>query len=257
MLREIKLFAKRFIPDHRSPHISVKWVRKDRRSWLAQYFKHNFISPKQTIFSRRIESLAKETDQLGPQPLWDGYANNNVAGPTRMPNGVRTIETIGNLFTYLVQKIQPNIVVEFGTAFGVSGMYFLAGIESNHKGKLLTFEPNDIWRGLAIRNLSQISDRFESIAGTFEDNIDDVLPRQQSIDLAFIDAIHTKEFVVPQLERVISQSSDHAVIILDDINFSDSMVECWEEVSQDCRFACSVALGGRVGILELNRSNTD
>ncbi len=257
MLREIKLFAKRFISKYSSQKVPVRWVRKDSHSWLWQNLEDDFIKPKQTPYSSRIENLAEETNQLGPQPLWDGYASNNIAGPTRMPDGVRTTETMGNLYTYLVQKLQPHVVVEFGTAFGVSGMYFLAGIESNHKGKLLTFEPNDVWRHLAIRNLSQISDRFDSMAGTFEENIDEVLPRGQGIDLAFIDAIHTKEFVVPQLEIVIARSSDHAIIILDDINFSDNMRECWEEVSKDSRFVCSAALGERVGILELNRSRKD
>jgi hypothetical protein len=71
--------------------------------------------------------------------------------------------------------------------------------------------------------------------------------------MAFIDAIHTKEFVVSQLEIVIARSSSKAIIILDDINFSDSMNECWKAVSTDRRFSASAALGERVGILELDR----
>ena len=237
--------------------VPVKWIIKNSNSWLSQQIKDDFISPNKTSYSPLIEELAKETNQLGPQPLWNGYAGNNIAGPTRMPNVVRTTETMGNLYTYLVNKLQPHVIVEFGTAFGVSGMYFLAGIESNNNGQLLTFEPNEVWRHLAIRNLSQISDRFNSIAGTFEDNIDNALPQGQRIDLAFIDAIHTKEFVIPQLEIIIARSSDFAIIMLDDINFSDSMRGCWEEVSKDSRFFASVALGERVGILELNRSRKD
>jgi len=235
----------------------VKWIKRNNQSWLSQHIQDDFIKPQETIYSSKIEKLAKETNQLGPQPLWNGYASSNIAGPTRMPDGVRTAAAMGNLYTYLVQQLQPRVIVEFGTAFGVSGMYFLAGIESNHKGQLLTFEPNDIWRNLAVRNLSQISDRFKSIAGTFEENIDNVLPQDQSIDLAFIDAIHTKEFVVPQLEIVIAKSSDKAIIVLDDINFSDSMRACWDEVSKDHRFSSSAALDERVGILEFNRSRTN
>jgi len=97
----------------------------------------------------------------------------------------------------LVQKRKPEIIVEFGTAFGVSGMYFLAGLNLNKKGKLLTFDPNTVWAKLAKDNLSKISDRFKLTNGTFEDNIDNVLPEGQHIDIAFIDAIHTKEFVLP------------------------------------------------------------
>lgn len=250
MLRKIKRFSKRVITKIAGQKVSVKWIKKNDNSWLSQQLKDNFIKPDTTSYSPLIEELAQKTNQLGPQPLWSGYAGNNIAGPTRMPDGVRTTKTMGNLYTYLVTKLQPNVIVEFGTAFGVSGMYFLAGIESNKKGQLLTFEPNEGWRRLAIRNLSQVSDRFNSIAGTFEDNIDNVLPQGQRIDLAFIDAIHTKEFVIPQLEIVIKRSSDFAIIILDDINFSNSMRECWKEVSKDRRFISSVVLDERVGILE-------
>jgi predicted O-methyltransferase YrrM len=245
--------AKQFISQSQM-NVPVAWIRKDRNSWLCQHLTGKAIKAGDTIYSSRIEKLAEETNKLGPQPLWQGYGDKNVRGPTRVPNDVRTGRAMGNLFTYLVQKRQPNVVVEFGTAFGISGMYFLAGIESNQTGKLLTFEPNDVWREVAVHNLSQISNRFDSIAGTFEDNIADALPRGQGIDLAFIDAIHTKEFVLPQLEIVLSRSSDNAIIILDDINFSESMKECWKEVSMDIRFSCSAALGGRVGILELSGS---
>ena len=40
--------------------------------------------------------------------------------------------------------------------------------------------------------------------------------------MAFIDAIHTKEFVVPKPEIVIAKSSSKAIRTLDDINFSDT-----------------------------------
>ena len=248
----IKQSAKRFIVNFRNKNIQIDWIKKDDHAWLPQQFEEDFITPKKSIYSERIEKLAQQTNKLGPQPLWEEYAGNNIGGSTRMPNSVRTNTSMGNLYTYLVQKKQPGIVVEFGTAFGVSGMYFLAGMETNNKGQLLTFEPNDIWRNLAIQNLAQISQRFSSVAGTFEDNVENTLPQGQHIDIAFIDAIHTKEFVIPQLEIITEKSSDQAIIILDDINFSDSMEECWEEVSMDSRFSCSARLGERVGILELN-----
>lgn len=99
--------------------------------------------------------------------------------------------------------------------------------------------------------MSQISNRFELTIGTFEENINNVLPCGGGIDLAFIDAIHTKNFVAHQLEIVVSKSSNRAIVILDDINFSDSMKECWKEVSSDNRFLSSASLGNRVGILEI------
>lgn len=232
--------------------VPVRWVKSHSRSWLAQQIGPDAIRPEKTAFSAQIERLAENTNRLGPQPLWPGYAGRNVGGPTRLADEVRTPATMGDAYSWLVQKLQPRIIVEFGTAFGVSGMYFLAGIEYNHKGRLLTFEPNEVWRQLAVSNLSQVSDKFTSVAGTFEDNIDKVLAPDQCIDLAFIDAIHTREFLLPQLEIVLSRSSDRAIIILDDINFTNDMKACWIDLSRDQRFLASVALDERVGILELD-----
>ncbi|GAX37792.1 O-methyltransferase [Nodularia sp. NIES-3585] len=251
MLKKIAQSLQKLPHKFKKAKIPVTWIRKNDYSWLSQQFIKDFIKPEKTAFSTKIENLAQDTNKLGPQPLWEGYASNNIAGSTRMPNNVRTSATMGNIYTYLVQKRQPSIIVEFGTAFGVSGMYFLAGLELNHKGKLLTFEPNEVWRNIAQKNLLQISEKFSSIAGTFEENIDNVLPQGESIDMAFIDAIHTKEFVMSQLEIVLARCSNKAIIILDDINFSDNMNECWQEISVDDRFSCSVELSKRVGILEV------
>lgn len=252
MLGKVKQIIKDMVFDgHQVP---VSWVRKDSRSWLAQHFAQDAAPSGKSAYSTQIEQLAKQTNRLGPQPLWQGYAGRNVGGPTRMSDEVRTAPAMGNAYTWLVQKLQPRIIVEFGTAFGVSGMYFLAGIEYNHKGRLLTFEPNEVWRNLAVSNLAKISNRFESIPGTFEDNIDKVLAADERIDLAFIDAIHTRDFVLPQLEIVLSRCDDRAIIILDDINFSNDMKACWDIVSRDERFLATVALDARVGMLELDRS---
>ena len=230
--------------------IAVHWTHRGEHSRLARHLGRHTVRPPASEASTVIESLAQETNRLGPQPLWSGYEGNNIGGPTRMPDVVRTAATMGALYTSLVQALRPHIVVEFGTAFGVSGMYFLAGLEANQHGRLLTFDPNDVWRNAALGNLARISNRFESVLGTFEDSIDAVLPQGHRIDLAFIDAIHTPEFVQPQLELVVERSADGAVIIIDDINFSGEMRACWQRIAEDNRFVSSAALGGRVGILE-------
>ncbi len=233
-----------------SDEIAVQWTRRGEHSRLARHLGRHSVRPPVGASCTVIESIAQETNRLGPQPLWSGYEGHNIGGATRMPDVVRTAASMGALYTSLVQALRPHVVVEFGTAFGVSGMYFLAGLEANQHGRLLTFEPNEVWRNAALRNLARIGDRFDSVLGTFEDRIDAVLPEGQRIDLAFIDAIHTPEFVQPQLELVVSRSADGAVIVIDDINFSGEMRACWQRIAEDGRFVSSAALGERVGILE-------
>ncbi|MES2627220.1 MAG: class I SAM-dependent methyltransferase [Pseudomonadota bacterium] len=252
MLGRIKSVVKRIISGDQDRKLEIHWIKKGEGTWLSSQLREAAIKPARTAFSNKIENLTRETNEQGPQSVWKGYEGNNTSGPTRMPDDVCTDAPTGDFFSWLVQSWKPETVVEFGTAFGVSGMYFLAGLEKNQKGHLLTFDPNDVWRKLAVGCLSAISNRFTSVAGTFEENVDTVIAGR-TIDIAFIDAIHTREFVIPQLELVLARCSDNAIIILDDINFSDNMRACWQELANDSRFASSVTIGEPVGILEFIR----
>lgn len=203
--------------------------------------------------------LARETERLGAQPLWEGYSKaNNYPWPvgkgvSRTPDQVRITGLLGNLFTWLVTQRNPVVVVEFGTAFGVSGMYWLAGLEANGIGELLTFEPNEAWARIAEKNLSAISNRFELTIGTFEANIENSLRNERRIDLAFIDAIHTSEFLMPQFKLVADRLAPNGIVIFDDIDFSQDMRSCWGRIRLDNRIAASAevdAEGRGVGIVE-------
>ncbi len=206
-----------------------------------------------------IEERAAITQKAGAQPLWDGYRE--VYGATdkrglknfsRSSNNVRTGEAAGTFYAWLVAEIKPNVIVEIGTAFGVSGMYWLSGLESNKHGKLLTFDPNEVWRSLAIENLASIGSRFESILGTFEDNIGSTLRPEDTIDIAFIDAIHTSKFVASQFSIIRSRAAAGSIVVFDDIRFSKDMYQCWSEIANGPFCLSSLELGKRVGIIELS-----
>ena len=159
---------------------------------------------------------------------------------------------MGRFFSCLVTNRRPSVIVEFGTAFGVSGTYSLFGLESNGGGTLLTFEPNDVWARIAEANLVAIGRRFELTVGTFEENIDRTLSPGERIDIAFIDAIHTSEFVEPQFELVANRIAPGGIVLLDDIDFSADMRSCWDRIRADRRLVASVEVD-RVGIVEFRR----
>jgi predicted O-methyltransferase YrrM len=190
--------------------------------------------------------------------LWSGYESlpdiggRSYRGVKRSSDEVRTSSAMGRFFAWLVTDRRPAVVVEFGTAFGVSGMFWLSGLERNGAGRLLTFEPNEVWADIARRNLAAVSRRFELTVGTFEENIDRVLAPGERIDVAFIDAIHTSAFVEPQFEAVAARLAGGGLVLLDDIDFSADMRSCWERIRDDRRLAASVEVD-RVGIVEFRR----
>jgi predicted O-methyltransferase YrrM len=236
----------------RGASISLTWYRRHADAWLTRELPATLAAADRGARTAQIERLAALANALGPQPLWSGYPPQG-RGPTRQADDVRTARAMGELFTRLVERRRPEVVVEFGAAFGVSGMYWLAGIEANGFGELLSFEPNEGWARIARENLARIGTRFRLTVGTFEECVDAVLGAGRRLDLAFIDAIHTPEFVMPQLELVVARSRPGVLVVLDEVNFSEAMGECWEQIARDPRFVASARLGRRVGILELAR----
>ncbi|MGP0111077.1 MAG: O-methyltransferase [Acidimicrobiales bacterium] len=228
--------------------MKVEWVEQDPTSHLATLLPRSLVRLPAPPSHDLIREREEITSHVGAKPLWEGYGEDPQA--VRTAEQVRTPPALGALYAALAKQLEPLTVVEFGTAFGASGMYWCAALEDNNSGTLYTFEPNEKWAAIARANLEAISDRFVLTVGTFEDRIADVLG-DKLIDIAFIDAIHTSEFVLPQFDLVADRCHSKSIIILDDITFSPDMADCWARLSRDTRVAASVSFSGRAGLVEL------
>src|SRR3989338_1649654 len=244
-----KLIANRFIV--------LRHAKKSPNAWLTKNLKNFLFTPPVCSEKQVITRQLTQTDELGKQPLWEGYrqlGHYERRDMERQAHEVSTFGILGDFFVWLTTAFRPKLIVEFGTAFGASGMFWIAGLkqlveDTQKSGKLFTFEPNELWANLAHQNLKALDPSenfFDLTIGTFEDNLHK-LPADQKIDLAFIDAIHTSEFVLPQFDLVYSRSHPGSLIILDDIDFSEDMKSCFETVVKDPRVKAAVNLG-RMGI---------
>lgn len=201
-----------------------------------------------------IEARIEATARLGKLPLWEGYqkvknyARPAAEGETRSIKQVRSAALTSRFYAWLVTQKRPDIVVEFGAAFGASGMYWLAGLEETAKGQLYSFEPNPDWFPIAAQNLQAISPRAHIVNGTFEDNISVI---DGAPEITFIDAIHTRDFVMAQLALVRTIAAPGALIVFDDIDFSADMKACWADIAADPTHQAVWEIGKRVGMIEL------
>lgn len=224
--------------------LQLRW--RKRGGWLGSHLVERIPrAPSKT----QIEAVAKKTSNLGAQKLADEYGE---IGGVRMPDDVRSSSDCGDLYSWLVQKRRPATVVEFGSAFGVSGMYFASGLAAAKTGHLYSFEINHQWADIAERNIRSISDRLTLTRGAFEDHVEAVVPGQ--IDLAFVDGIHTYDFVLRQFELLRRRMSNGGLIAFDDIDFKRpgaGMRKAWEEIAASPHVAGAVEVNGRVGLVEL------
>ena len=194
-----------------------------------------------------IEDLAWRTEQQGEKPLAPEYAQ---PGASRRPFQVRSSPVMGDVFAWLAERRRPQVIVEFGSAFGFSGMYWLTGLEAAGVGHLYSFEINPIWAEIARFNLSAISTRFTLTEGAFEEHVDKVVPRP--IDIAFVDGIHTYEWVMQQYAILKKRMAPKALLLFDDIDFATGrMRECWEDLASDKDVVAACELNHHVGVIEL------
>ena len=167
------------------------------------------------------------------------------------PTRWRSSADAGDLYSWLVQQRAPKTVVEFGSAFGVSGMYFAAGLEGAGAGHLYTFDINSGWADIAERNIRLISNRFTMTRGAFEDHVEMVV--RAPVDLALVDGIHTYEFVIRRYRILKPRMARGGIILLDDIDFPKPgarMREVWEEIAAERAVIAAAEIQNRLGLIE-------
>jgi predicted O-methyltransferase YrrM len=194
----------------------------------------------------RIEALAAaNNERLGPQRLATEYELPDVKYTVR---DVSSPPMQGDLYAWLVAHRRPETVIEFGSGFGVSGMYFAAALEENEFGHLYSFEINDEWADVAERAIAAFSSRFTLTRGAFEDHVDAVGGR---IDLALVDGIHTYDFVMKQWQILQPRMSPGGLVLFDDISYGQGMREAWLEIARSAHIvAGAVEFQNRLGLIE-------
>jgi predicted O-methyltransferase YrrM len=227
--------------------VTIRWEKKRTGTWLANAIPGAEIQIPFAPDFLKIERLADRTQSLGRLGLWEGYGQ---PGATRDSTAVRCPVTMGNFYCWLTRLRRPAVVVELGTAFGISGMYWLSGLKAERHGRLLTFEPNARWAEIATRNLSAIDSRFVLTVGTFEDNAQAGI-KDQAIDIAFIDAIHKSEFVLPQFWLIQERLRRPGLVLFDDIGFSEDMKSCWESLAAHPGVVSALSVNQRLGVVEV------
>ena len=85
----------------------------------------------------------------------------------------------------MTRQYSPDLIVEIGTAFGISGMFWVAGLEINGRGRLVTFEPNAVWQSIAEKNIGLVSSRFTSICSIVENSGESQQDKDVTIDILF------------------------------------------------------------------------
>jgi predicted O-methyltransferase YrrM len=155
----------------------------------------------------------------------------------------------GVLLVRLVRELQPRSCVELGTGFGLSAAFIASALELNGDGRLVTFEGSEEWAAIAREGAAELRlERMDLRVGPLSETLPASLPELAPVDLAFVDAEHTKESTLRYFEQLLPRATPGAVFLFDDIDFDRGMWEAWEEIRDHPRVGAWVALG-RLGLV--------
>ena len=96
---------------------------------------------------------------------------------------------------------------------------------------------------VAIRNFRELGlENVELVVGNFDERLSEVLDHAGGVDLAFIDGNHRLEPTLRYFRQIMERCAPGAILIFDDVHWSEEMEKAWEEIQRDPRVYMTIDL---------------
>jgi predicted O-methyltransferase YrrM len=190
------------------------------------------IEEKRATWLKRTERLNDGT--LGGEGYTAELTLREAVEASKLPEAA-------TLLYRLIEWRRPATVVEFGTNIGISTTWQAAALRKIGSGHLHTMELSPYRIRFAEKALDELEVRnvtFHNI--DFQVAIESEMSSWGPVDFAFVDGDHMRDTTVRYFEKLVEVSSPAAVLVFDDIDWSDGMREAWATIrgSGAIRFSC-------------------
>jgi predicted O-methyltransferase YrrM len=216
-------------------------------------------SAEEALWFSRIESMREQLNRSTEQTVFMDYgAGSADAGlnESEMAGGRRKVITVGEmcrsasksrvwgtLLFHLVREIKPSACLEMGTCMGVSGAYQSAALELNGHGRMVTLEGSPSLSDIARNNFRTLNlSRILTVAGRFQDTLEEVLKDLAPVDIAFVDGHHDGRATLAYFEQLQPHLAPDSLLIFDDIAWSGGMKNAWRTIMAHPKTTISVDL---------------
>jgi predicted O-methyltransferase YrrM len=171
-----------------------------------------------------------------------GAGSRTGSGTSRSIRSLATRSSVpgkyGALLYRLIRWYQPATVIELGTGIGVSTLYLAAASDQT----VITVEGSPEKYAFAGTLLSQSGLKNVDLrTGTFHECLDGMESELKRRSVVFIDGDHRYLPTLELVNRLITMSIGHELlVVIDDIHWSDEMERAWKVLCRDPRIAVSV-----------------
>lgn len=143
----------------------------------------------------------------------------------------------------LIRELKPSVCLEMGTALGISTSYIAAALQLNRQGRIVTIEGSEALAFEAFQRMKKLEiGNVGMIVGRFQDILEDVLKENAPIDFVFVDGHHDGDATESYFNKILPYLSGRAVLVFDDISWSEGMKKAWQRIAGDKRVIYSVDL---------------
>lgn len=214
------------------------------------------LSPEEQAWIDRIEAARVRLNASTQEIRFLDYGV-RFPGQERLAQPIESIDLVStisqrsskapfwNLLLFkLMRALQPQSGLEMGTCVGLSAAYQGAALSLNGTGSLVTIEGVRDLAAVARQTLQGLDiTPVEVVHGWFKKALPTVLARTAPIDYAFIDGHHQEDATLRYFEQLLPHLSQPALLVFDDIKWSEGMRRAWATISADPRVQVSMDLG--------------
>lgn len=136
----------------------------------------------------------------------------------------------GKLLFRLVNRFQPETILEFGTCLGLSALFMAA---PSSKAMVYTIEGCPELSKIAKQNFELLRIKnIKIITGDFDNILPRVLEKSKQLDFVFFDGNHKQEATIDYFEQCLSMANENSIFVFDDIYWSAGMEAAWKAIKE-------------------------
>lgn len=213
-------------------YINYRWNAKGRHGTHSP-FVYDFTDkclkiPIDSTFDKKRKTLFKELKSNNSTiHIEDFGAGSKYLGNERKISQIFKTSSskgkYGDLLFKLAKYYQPSTILEFGTSLGIGTIHLASG---NPASTVITVEACSETRNQALKNIKSFEiDSVQSQLGTFDAFLSTY--DGKSFDLVFVDGHHDGDALKKYMQQLEKFTHNDTIFILDDIRWSDSMLDAW------------------------------